>query len=158
MRDPVTGVESNAPRRAVIIAANGAPRQVEGPNGSVTFVPLEIRRRHTRKLLVPPAGSKTATMPSAFDLPLLRTLGKAYYWQRLLDHGEAKDATDIARRYQLDKGWVSEVLRLTRLAPDIVQAIVEGRQPRHLNLHQLRGRGADVPLDWKEQRVVFGFR
>jgi hypothetical protein len=158
MRDPVTGVDSNAPRRAVVIAANGAPRQAAGPSGPVTFVPLQIRRRHTRKLLLPPAGSKTATSPTAFDLPLIRTLGKAYYWQRLLDTGAAEDAHDIARRFKLDRGWVSEVLRLTRLAPDIVQAIVDGRQPRHLNLQQVRGRPTDVPLDWEEQRAVFGFR
>ncbi len=54
-------------------------------------------------------------------------------------------------------GWVAEVLRLTRLAPDIVQAILEGRQPRHLNLHAVRGRQAGVPVDRQEQRVIFGW-
>jgi len=53
---------------------------------------------------------------------------------------------------------VAEVLRLTRLAPDIVQAILDGRQPRHLNLHAVRGRQAEVPVDWDEQRRLFGFR
>lgn len=46
---------------------------------------------------------------------------------------------------------------MTRLAPDIIQAIVEGRQPRHLNLHAVRGRQAEVPLDWQAQRRPFGF-
>jgi hypothetical protein len=50
------------------------------------------------------------------------------------------------------------VLRMTRLAPDIIQAILEGRQPRHLNLHAVRGRQVEVPLDWDAQRVLFGFR
>ena len=54
--------------------------------------------------------------------------------------------------------WVAEVLRLTRLAPDIVQAILDGRQPRHLNLHAVRGRQTEVPVDWDEQRRLFGFR
>ena len=40
---------------------------------------------------------------------------------------------------------------------DIVQAILDGRQPRHLNLHAVRGRQAEVPVDWQEQRVLFGF-
>ena len=56
-----------------------------------------------------------------------------------------------------EPGWVAEVLRLTRLAPDIVQAILDGRQPRHLNLHAVRGRQAEVPVDWAEQRQLFGF-
>ena len=46
---------------------------------------------------------------------------------------------------------------MTQLAPDIIRAILEGRQPRHLNLHAMRGRQGQVPLDWDEQRVVFEF-
>ncbi len=61
-----------------------------------------------------------------------------------------------SRQLRLEPGWVAEVLRLTRLALDIVEAIVDGRQPRHLNLHVVRGRQAEVPLVWREQRVVFG--
>ena len=49
-----------------------------------------------------------------------------------------------------------EVLGMTRLAPDIIRAILDGRQPRHLNLHAMRGRQGEVPVDWDEQRV-FGF-
>ena len=58
---------------------------------------------------------------------------------------------------QLEVGWVCEVLRMTRLAPDIIRAILDGRQPRHLNLHAMRGRQGEVPLDWEEQRGMFGF-
>jgi hypothetical protein len=43
------------------------------------------------------------------------------------------------------------------LAPDIIRAILDGRQPRHLNLHAVRGRQAEVSLDWKERRKLFGF-
>ena len=77
---------------------------------------------------------------------------------RLLDSGEVTNASELARRFKLEPGWVAEVLRMTMLAPDIVQAIVEGRQPRNLNLHAVRGRQAEVPLDWQEQRVLFGFQ
>lgn len=83
---------------------------------------------------------------------------KAFYWQKLLDSGEVANATELARQLKLEPGWVAEVLRLTRLAPDIVQAILDGRQPRHLNLHAIRGRQADVPVDWEEQRRLLGFR
>ena len=46
---------------------------------------------------------------------------------------------------------------MTRLAPDIIKANLDGRQPRHLNLHAMRGRQGEVPLDWGEQRGMFGF-
>ena len=88
---------------------------------------------------------------------MIRTLGKAFYWQALLDSGQASNVSELARQLKLEMGWVAEVLRLTMLAPDIVQAIMEGRQPRQLNLHAVRGRQAEVPVDWDEQRRLFGF-
>lgn len=108
------------------------------------------------KLLVPPPGGTSATIKSSFDLPMIRTLGKAFYWQKLLDSGEYASARELAYKLKLEPGWVAEVLRMTLLAPDIVQAIIDGRQSRHLNLHQIRGREASIPLAWEEQRVQFG--
>lgn len=143
--------------RRVEITPTGTPRQYEMGGHSVTFVPLTIKRRSSSKVLVPPPGAANARIRTSVDLPMIRTLGKAFYWQRLLDSGEVENATELARRFRLEPGWVAEVLRMTRLAPDIVQAIVDGRQPRHLNLHALRGRQAEVPLDWQAQRVLFGF-
>ena len=118
---------------------------------------MALRRRHSSKLIVPPVGTNLVKATSSFDLPLLRTLGKAFYWQRMIDTGEVANASELARNLKLEVGWVCEVLRMTRLAPDIIRAILDGRQPRHLNLHAMRGRQGDVPLDWEEQRGVFGF-
>ena len=144
-------------QRKVEITMTGEARQFDAGGRSVTFVLLSIKRRSYSKVLVPPPGSKSVRIKSSFDLPLIRTLGKAYYWQRLLDTGTVSNATELARQLRLEPGWIAEVLRLTRLAPDIVQAILDGRQPRHLNLHAVRGRQAEVPVDWHEQRVLFGF-
>lgn len=141
----------------VEITVTGEARQFETGGQSVTFVPMTIKRRSYSKVLVPPPGSQSAKVKSSFDLPLIRTLGKAYYWQRLLETGAVANATELGRQLRLEPGWVAEVLRLTLLALDIVQAILEGRQPRHLNLHAVRGRQAEVPIDWQEQRVLFGF-
>ena len=55
-----------------------------------------------------------------------------------------------------EPGWVAEVLRLTMLAPDIIEAVLDGRQPRHLNLQVLRGRHELLPRDWAEQRKLLG--
>lgn len=139
------------------ITPSGIPRQFDAGGRSVTFVPLTIKRRHASKVLIPPPGEKSAKIKSSFDLPMIRTLGKAFYWQALLDSGQASNVSELARQLKLEMGWVAEVLRLTMLAPDIVQAIMEGRQPRQLNLHAVRGRQAEVPVDWDEQRRLFGF-
>jgi hypothetical protein len=143
--------------RRVVVTPSGKPRQFEMAGRSVTFVPLSIKRRHSSKLIVPPAGAAFVRTTSTFDLPLIRTLGKAFYWQKMIDTGEVANATELARRFKLEQGWVSEVLRMTRLAPDIIRAILDGRQPRHLNLQALRGRQAEVPLDWDAQRRLFEF-
>jgi hypothetical protein len=135
-------------------------RQYSTSQNRITFVPLAIKRRQQRTLLIAPPTRDEQTSPAAaasFDLPLIRTLGKAYHWQKLLDSGEVSTIAALADGLNLHPGWVAEVLRMTRLAPDIVQAILSGAQPRHLNLHALRGRQAVVPQDWDEQRLLFGF-
>lgn len=143
--------------RAVEVKESGQPRQYDTHGQATTFVPLSIKRRHVSKVLVPPAGSEVTTFKSSLDLPLIRTLGKAFYWQSLLDSGEVSNTSELARQLKLEPGWVAEVLRMTLLAPDIVQAILDGRQPRNLNLQTMRGRGNDMPVTWEEQRRVFGF-
>ncbi|MFN4343379.1 MAG: hypothetical protein ACK4FE_15300 [Azonexus sp.] len=145
-------------RCKIEVSVAGPSREYQSSGHAVTFVPLTIKRRHTRKLLIAPPGQEDAKVRSSFDLPMIRTIGKAFYWQKLLDSGEVANATELARQLKLEPGWVAEVLRLTRLAPDIVQAILDGRQPRHLNLHAVRGRQAEVPVDWDEQRRLLGFR
>ena len=90
-------------------------------------------------------------------MPMIKTLGKAFYWKRLIDEGVYATTADLARALKVESGWAAEVLRMTMLAPDIVEAIFEGRQPRHLNLHTLRGRQDLLPRDWDEQRRLLGF-
>lgn len=157
MSTPEKPTRETPAARRVVVTPSGKPRNFELGGRSVTFVPLAIKRRHSSKLIVPPAGEKFVRTTSTFDLPLIRTIGKAFYWQRMIDTGEVANATELARRFRLEPGWVSEVLRMTRLAPDIIRAVLDGRQPRHLNLHALRGRQAEVPLDWDEQRRLFEF-
>jgi hypothetical protein len=123
----------------------------------VTMVPLTIRRKQNRKVLTPPAGQRSAIGHGGLDLPMIRTLGKAFYWQRQLEEGRYATTTDLARSLKLEPGWVAEVLRLTTLAPDIVEAILDGRQPKHLNLQTLRGRHDLLPRDWDQQRKLLGF-
>ena len=114
-----------------------------------TFVPLQFKRKKG-KLLVD--GRE-----SAHDVRIIEAVARAMYWHNLLDSGTFKSVVEIARAEGLMPTTVGRLLRLARLAPDIVEAILDGRQPRHLNLHTLRGRQDLLPRDWGEQRRLLGF-
>ena len=145
----------NPRSRAVQIEIGSDVRNYTSGQQRVTVVPLSIRRRHNRKLILP--DEVCALSIGVLDEPMIKTLGKAFYWQRLLDEGQYATISALAQGLKLEIGWVAEVLRLTMLAPDIIETILEGRQPRQLNLHTLRGRGEPLPRDWAEQRQVLGF-
>jgi hypothetical protein len=147
---------TNPRKRAVRIEVGTDARSYISDGQRVTLVPLTIKRRQNRKLLIPPTPD-AATATGGLDMPMIKTLGKAFYWKRLIDEGVYPTTADLARALKLEPGWAAEVLRMTMLAPDIVEAIFEGRQPRHLNLHTLRGREELLPRDWGEQRRVLGF-
>ena len=147
---------TNPRKRAIRVEVGTDARSYVSDGQRVTLVPLTIKRRQNRKLLIPPTLDAAAAT-GGFDVPMIKTLGKAFYWKRLIDEGVYPTTADLARALKLEPGWAAEVLRMTMLAPDIVEAIFEGRQPRHLNLHTLRGRQALLPRDWAEQRKVLGF-
>jgi hypothetical protein len=96
-------------------------------------------------------------MSGGLDIPMIKTLGKAFYWQRLLDEGKYATATDLARAFKLEPGWVAEVMRMANLAPEIIEAILDGSQPRHLNLQTIRGRRESLPRNWEEQKKMLAF-
>ena len=144
--------QGNPRLRNVRIEVGGTARQIMDGTQRVTMVPLTIRRKQNRKLLTPPSGSSANVMSGGMDIPMIKTLGKAFYWQRLLDEGKYATATDLARAFKLEPGWVAEVLRMANLAPEIIKAILDGSQPRHLNLQTIRGRRESIPRDWEEQK------
>ncbi len=149
--------QGNPRLRNVRIAVAGAARQIMDGTQRVTIVPLTIRRKQNRKLLTPPSGTKANVMSGGIDIPMIKTLGKAFYWQRLIDEGKYATSTDLARAFKLEPGWVAEVLRMTNLAPEIIEAILEGVQPRHLNLQTIRGRHESLPRNWEEQKRLLAF-
>lgn len=150
-------MSKEARRFAVTIEAKEDPRSHLNNGQRVTVVPLTIKRRQNRKVLTPPPSSLPDATVGGFDESMIRTLGKGFHWQKQLDEGRYPHVSDLARKQKLERGWVSEILRMTLLAPDIITAILEGRQPRHVNLHALRGRIDIIPRDWNEQRRLLGF-
>lgn len=97
--------------------------------------------------------------PTLFEQPevrnnIVKALVTAFRWKALLDSGEAGSMKDIADKERLGDNYVSRLLKLTMLAPDIVEAILNGKQPKTLNLIDML---TFMPLEWQEQRRKFDF-
>ena len=113
-------------------------------------VPLAIRHRPGRKTVVMPEGAAgPAPARTHADPALVKALARAHRWQRMLDSGRYASISEMAAAERIDRGYVGRLLQLTLLAPDIVEAILDGRQPGELGLPRLMEQ---VPADWSEQR------
>lgn len=115
-------------------------------------VPLAIRRRPGRKTVVTPvqSGGETAFSTRA-DPALVKALARAHRWQRLLDEGRYASISEMAAAERIERGYLGSLLRLTLLAPDVVEAILDGRQPLSLGLPRLL---AGIAEAWEEQRAT----
>ena len=116
----------------------------------VVRVPLAIRRRPGRKTIVTPQGAAAPTPThTRADPALVKALARAHRWQRMLDSGRYASISEMAAAERIERGYLGRVLRLTLLAPDIVQAILDGRQPAEPALPALL---QPFPADWERQR------
>ena len=132
------------------------------PAGGVrleTFVPWTLVRRGLKKRVITPldapqeflaeAKRDRAAQAAAQDSALMRALGLAHHWQKLLDEERAASAADIAKAEGMDVTQVRRVLRLTLLAPEVVERLVGSPD---IVLEQVMRR--QWPADWGKQRQI----
>ena len=84
-----------------------------------------------------------------------RSLGRTHRWKRLIENGTYGSIKELATAEKVNDTYVGRILRLTLLAPDIIEAILDGRQPKILQLKDLMRH---VPTEWAKQRRALGFR
>jgi hypothetical protein len=118
-------------------------------------IPIQLQRRGGRKLIMAPDGAAVSAPKPRRDETLVKTLVRAHRWRRRIETGEARSITDLAEQEGVTDAYVCRLLPLTCLAPDIIEAILDGRQPKGLRLTEMLGNG---PLAWEEQKRIFGFR
>ena len=112
-------------------------------------IPMRLQRRGGRKLIMTPEGVAAPAPKPRRDETLIKALVRAHRWRRRIESGQAKSITDLAEQEGVTDAYVCRLLPLTCLAPDIVEAILDGRQPKGLRLAEMLGNG---PLGWEEQR------
>jgi hypothetical protein len=111
-------------------------------------IPLVFRKRGGRNRVVTPDGAEWAPRPRV-DNAMVKALARAFRWRRMLDEGVHATLEDLACAKGVHATYVSRVLRMTLLAPEIVEAILDGRQPAGVGLDDLL---EGFPLDWEGQR------
>jgi len=119
------------------------------------FMPLKLKKRGGRKMVLAPQGVQPPADDSGVDMTLLKALVKAHLWQRQLKSGKYSGMKELCERESIIAKYAQLILRLNFLAPKLKEAIINGAQPRHLKLADLMNK---VPLLWNEQEEMFGLR
>ncbi len=114
-------------------------------------VPLSLRKRGGRKQVVLPKGATWGAPRPRIDNTIVKAIARAHRWRRRLESGEFASVTELAEAEKINDSYLARVLRLTLLAPDIVEAILDGRQPGKLQIDILL---KPLPLDWDVQRAM----
>ncbi|WP_296697112.1 hypothetical protein [Thiocapsa sp. UBA6158] len=113
-------------------------------------IPLTVRRRGGRKVVIAPDGTEAPTIGGAarIDSTLVKALARAFRWRRMLESGRYATIDELAAAEKINASYVSRILRLTLLAPEIVEAILDGRLPPEMTLLVLI---KPFPVEWSEQ-------
>ena len=115
-------------------------------------VPMTFKLRGGRKVIILPDGTQGNPLPRAtIDNTLVKAIARAFRWQAMLENGTYACIEDIARAERINGSFVSRIVRLTLLAPEIVDAILEGKQPAAVTLRRLM---EPFPVEWERQREV----
>jgi len=123
----------------ITIKATGKADVVSASNGSMNVtIPIKIIRRGRRKAVTLPDG--TSVQPRAWDnqpTQMQLALVRGHRWLAILESGNARNLAEVAEMEGMDRAYVSRMVNLTTLAPDIVAAILDESLPDHVTLFDL---------------------
>ena len=115
------------------------------PETVTIHVPFRLVKRGGRKEMVMPNGAEQARKPGT---TLVKALARAFRWKRMLESEEFATIAELAEREGIAASYMTRVLRLTLLAPDIVEAILDGKQRPLVTLVRVM---EPFPVEWNDQ-------
>ena len=116
----------------------------------VVHIPVHFRRRNGRQMILTCDGQQhPARQDRTVNSALVSALAKAYHWQEQLESGQYVRLEQLATAHGVDRSYVGRILRLTSLSPEIVELILDGKEPNGLSLRKLL---QGFSLDWQQQR------
>ncbi|MCQ0971529.1 hypothetical protein T7987_07075 [Sulfitobacter faviae] len=119
------------------------------PDTVTLNVPFRVVKRGGRKEMQLPDG---AVQPRRTDSTLVKALARAFRWKRMLESGEFATIVELAEREGIAPSYMTRVLRLTLLAPDIIEGILDGKQGPEVTLAKVL---EPFPLTWQHQALHF---
>ena len=136
---------------------NHSPSFSIAENGNLNIhIPMLLRRKQGRKTIIAPEAldGEISGAPLPVKSAVVQAIVRAFAWADIIEHGKVKSISELARNLDVDASYVARILKLTTLAPDIIEAIIKGHEPGGLSLAKLTQA---FPEDWVEQRKMFGF-
>lgn len=123
-------------------------------DGTITVhIPIILKKDRPRHYIVMPdlPQRPQSSKPRA---SILKAIAQAFRWKEMIDKGEISSMKELATQHRVNESYAARIFRLTLLAPDIIEALLNGTQPQKLTLNDLL---KPIPYDWNEQRVKYGF-
>ena len=137
--------------RATTLEFDGDALLLHGANGALTVsIPIRIRRYSGRSQVVVPQGLSALVTGEAKPTALQVALARGHHWLRQIESGRVANIAAIAKQENVDRSYISRMVNLTTLAPDIQAAILNESLPDTVSLFDL---AIDTPLSWEEQRM-----
>jgi hypothetical protein len=120
----------------------------DAPQTLTVVIPLSVKKRGGRKVVITP---NVLEIERRQDITLIKAVARAFRWRRMLEEGRFATLTELAEAEKINRSYLCRILRLTLLAPDIVEAILDGRQPEGMTLPGLM---EPFPVDWEGHRAA----
>jgi hypothetical protein len=128
-----------------------ASKAIISQDGRTAMVSISVSflQRGGRKQILSPPGTTPWSPAPRVDSALVKAVVRAHRWRQMIESGKYASSAELAKAEKVNDSYLSRILRLTLIAPDIIEAILAGRQPSTLQLDELL---KPLPAAWDQQR------
>ena len=133
-------------------ASSQSSKALISQDGRTAMVSISVSflQRGGRKQILSPAGATPWSPAPRVDSALVKAVVRAHRWRQMIESGKYGSSAELAKAEKVNDSYLSRILRLTLIAPDIIEKILAGRQPTTLQLDELL---KPLPAAWSQQRA-----